>query len=119
RTASLGKKASTVRLVSGSLRFADKSVGNASTGTPLQASVPVGTYKVDKATPSVRLPTLDKVDVPSSVKGLSVFGDTEFMICPSSKVCNKKGSTTARFTLFINQWKSDGTLCYSDNSTKV
>lgn len=119
RTASLGYDDSTVRLVSGSLRFTDQSVDNAVTGAALQQGVPSGLYKVDAATRTVRLPTLDMFDIRSGFTGLSVFGDTEYMVCHPSTACNKYGTSTARFTLFVNQWKSDGTLCHTDASATV
>jgi hypothetical protein len=119
RTVSLGVNSSTVRLVSGSLRFADQSINNAVTGLPLQQSVSAGLYKVDAATPTVRLPALNVFNTRTGLTGLSVFGDTEYMVCPSASSCNKTGSSKARFTLYVNQWKSDGTLCHTDKGTTV
>lgn len=119
RTASLGYDDSTVRLASGSLRFADQSIDNATDGTALQQSVPSGLYKVDSGNRTVRLPILDMFDLRTGFTGLSVVGDTEYMVCHTSATCNKNGVSTARFTLFVNQWKSDGTLCHTDASAAV
>lgn len=119
RTASLGYADSTVRLVSGSLRFADTSVDGTTTGEPIQASVPPGLLHVDPATPIVREPSIPFFTTAAGFRGLSVFGDTEYMVCHPGVTCDKTGSSTARFTLFVNQWKADGTLCHTDSSATV
>ncbi|CCH32088.1 hypothetical protein ABZ816_26345 [Actinosynnema sp. NPDC047251] len=119
RTASLGFDDSTVRVVSGYLRFADTSVANNTAGTAIQNSVPPGLRRVDATTPIVREPSLPMFDTAPGFTGLSVFGDTEYMVCHTSSTCDKSGSSQARFTLFVNQWKADGTLCHSDSSATV
>lgn len=119
RTASLGYAAATVRLVSGNLRFADTSIDNDSAGAPVQASVPAGVLRVDAASPTVREPSTDYFELGDGFTGLSVFGDIEFLTCAPGTLCNKTGASNARFTLVVNQWKADGTLCHSDASTSV
>lgn len=116
---SLNANDATYRLVSGYIQFADLSVTNATNGTPVQESVSSGVRRVNAGTPVVRLPALDFFTLPAGVQGLNVVGDTEFMICWPSSPCDKYNSTTARFTLFINQWKQDGSLCKSDGSTQL
>ncbi len=117
RTASLGYDNSMVRLVSGSLWFADTSVDNTTTGEPAQASTARGVHNVNAAGPILRDPALPTFDLAPGFKGLSVFGDNEYMICHPNGPCDKNGSSRASFTLYVNQWKADGTLCHSDNST--
>ncbi|MBP2327965.1 hypothetical protein JOF56_008350 [Kibdelosporangium banguiense] len=119
RTASLGYDDSTVDLVGGSLRFADVSVDNTAAGEPIQSSVPRGLLNVNSATPIVRQPAMPMFDTAAGFSGLSVFGDTEYMVCHPGSSCDKSGSSTARFTLFVNQWKADGTVCHSDSSASV
>lgn len=119
RSASLGYDDETFRLVGGSMRFADQSVANATNGHELQQSVPAGVKAVNASSPTVREPALDYFTIGSGFDGLSVIGDTEFMVCYPSTPCNKSGSTTALFRLFVNQWKSDGTLCHTDGSWQV
>ncbi|ANZ41100.1 hypothetical protein BBK82_39075 [Lentzea guizhouensis] len=119
RTASLAYEDSTIRLVSGSMRFADTSIDNTTTGQPAQSSVPAGLLNVDASNPVQREPSLDSFELAPGFRGLSVFGDTEYMICHLSAPCDKKGSSQAHFTLFINQWKADGSLCQTDSSATV
>ncbi|TDQ00371.1 hypothetical protein [Labedaea rhizosphaerae] len=111
----------TYRLVSGYLMFADTSVTNATNGQPVQSSVSVGVHPLDQDTPVQRLPALDYFDLPSTVQGLNVVGDVELMVCRpyASTPCDRYGSATVKFTLFINQWKSDGSLCKTDSSIAV
>lgn len=116
RGASLGHSNESVRLFSGSLRFATVRVTNSTTGAPIQSSVYRGRPLTPK-TPTVREPATGMFNVPSGKTGLSVFGDTEFQIdCTKANPpgCGVADTTTARFTLYVNQWKSDGSLCYSD-----
>jgi len=40
------------------------------------------------------------------------------MVCLPKKPC-AKGYSTARFTLIVNQWKADGSLCQSNAATTV
>ncbi|NKE61037.1 hypothetical protein FXN61_31340 [Lentzea sp. PSKA42] len=113
RTASLGWDDSTLRLVSGSLKavvFAGKAI---------QASTPPGLYKVDAANPVVRQPLLPLSDVPADTQSLDVVADAEYMICHTTGQCDKTKTSKASFTLIVNQWKADGTLCQSDTSTSV
>lgn len=119
RTASLGSKDSTINLVSGNMRFADTSVDNTTTGQPAQTSIPAGLLTVDSATPIQREPSIDNFELAPGFKGLSVFGDTEYMICRSQSNCDKYKSSKAQFTLFVNQWKADGSLCKTDDSATV
>lgn len=119
RTASLGWDNSTVNLAGGSLRFADFSVDNTTAGGPIQGSVPRGVLNLNSSNPIVRQPATPIFDTAAGFTGLSVFGDTEYMICHPGSACDKSGSSTARFTLFVNQWKADGTVCHSDSSTSV
>ncbi|TWD82397.1 hypothetical protein FB561_3527 [Kribbella amoyensis] len=106
RVASQSLLDTTVQLASGSLAFADSSVDNDIAGKPIQASVPNGLVKVDATTPTARVPAIDLFEVAPGFDGLSVFGDTEFMVC-HSKTCGQT-QTTATFRLYVNQWKEDG-----------
>lgn len=120
RTASLGYDDSTVQLVGGSLRYADTSIDNSVEGNALQQGLPAGVTKVDRSTPTARVPLLDRFSIAQGFRGLSVIGDTEFMVChPSTSCAGGSSSTTARFRLFVNQWKADGTLCHTDDSQTV
>ncbi|VVJ18601.1 Uncharacterised protein [Amycolatopsis camponoti] len=121
RSADLGSGNSTVRLVSGELKFADTSVANTTAGTPPQADdgdTPSGrVIALNSAAPTVREPATEVFET-APVTGLSVFGDMELMACypePANYDC-PVNSMTARVTLFVNQWKADGTLCKSDAS---
>lgn len=120
---SLNANDATYRLVSGYIMFADTSVTNATNGQPVQSSVSVGphwgVHGLDAGLPVVRLPALDYFTLPSTVRGLNVVGDVELMICRPKTPCDKYGSAMVKFTLVVNQWKSDGTLCTTDSSVKV
>ena len=113
RTASLGWDDSTVRLVSGSLK------ATAFTGKAIQAVTPPGLYRVEAGNPVARQPSLAMFDVPVGTKSLDVVSDTEYMVCHTTGQCDKSKSSKASFTLIVNQWKADGTLCQSDTSTSV
>ncbi|GAA5139922.1 hypothetical protein GCM10023320_76760 [Pseudonocardia adelaidensis] len=111
-----------VMLVSGSLRFADQSIDNATSGQALQQSPAPGLYRLDADNLIVRVPALDTFDIAPGFTGLSVFGDTEYMVChitTTAEDSNTRGASTAKFTLIVNQWKSDGTLCHTDATTTV
>ncbi|GAA3629523.1 hypothetical protein GCM10022267_15140 [Lentzea roselyniae] len=110
RTASLGFDDSTVNLVSGSMRIVP------TTGPAIQATVPAGLLKVDAANPIVRQPALPIFDVPAGTKSLNVVADVEYLVCHTISACNKSKSSQASYTLFVNQWKSDGTLCHTDST---
>jgi hypothetical protein len=114
RTASLGWDDSTVRFVSGSLRVAGTTNGKA-----IQTVVAPGLYKVDATNPVVRLPAQPMFDVTADTRSLDVVTDTEYMICHTTGQCDKSKSSQASFTLIVNQWKADGTICQSDTSTSV
>lgn len=115
RTASLGHTTESIYLASGSLQFADQSVDNATSGNPIQASV-VSSLAITPSSPTVREPATGMFDIAAGKSGLSVFGDTEFQVdCTKSAGCGVADTTTAQFTLFVNQWKSDGSLCHSDS----
>uniref|UniRef100_UPI000524CA9C hypothetical protein n=1 Tax=Saccharothrix sp. NRRL B-16314 TaxID=1463825 RepID=UPI000524CA9C len=109
----------TYRLVSGYITFADTSVTNATNGQPVQSSVSAGVHSLNADIPVQRLPALDYFDLPSTVQGLNVVGDVELMICWPSTPCDKYKTAMVKFTLIINQWKSDGTLCKTDSSVVV
>lgn len=119
RTASLGWDDSTLRLVSGSLKIANASVVNGAAGKPIQSIVPPGLYKVDATNPVARQPVLSTFDVTPDVKSLDLVADVEYMICHTTGQCDKTRTSKASFTLIVNQWKADGTLCQSDTSTNV
>lgn len=116
---SLNAEDATYRLVGGYLTVAGTSVVNATDGQPVQASVSAGVHGLDAGVPVVRLPALDYFDLPPTVQGLDVVGDVELMVCRPSTPCDKYQSALVRFTLFVNQWKSDGTLCKTDSSVQV
>ncbi|WP_284746285.1 hypothetical protein [Amycolatopsis sp. RTGN1] len=123
RSANLGLGNSTVNLASGELKFADTSVANTTAGTPPQAddgdTPPGRVLGLGSAAPTVREPASDVFEM-APVTGLSVFGDMELMACyPEPKDGCPLNSMTARVTLFVNQWKADGTLCKSDASSSV
>lgn len=117
RTASLSYADSTVRLVSGYLRVADTSIDNAVDGKPIQSSVS-SLAAIDQATPTVRVPATDYFELGPGATGLSVFGDIEYQTCVAGRTCNQTASK-AQFTLIVNQWKADGTLCQTDTTTTV
>jgi len=116
---SLNANDATYRLVSGYLMFADTSVTNATNGQPVQSSVSTGLHRLNAGIPEVRLPALDYFTLPSTVQGLNVVGDVELMICWPTTPCDVYGSALVKFTLFVNQWKLDGSLCKSDRSVQV
>ncbi|MEV8443932.1 hypothetical protein AB0425_41715 [Actinosynnema sp. NPDC051121] len=116
---SLNADDATYRLVSGYLTVADTSVTNATDGRPVQSGVSSGTRTLDAAVPVVRLPALDHFELPSTVQGLNVVGDVEVEVCRPESPCDPYGTALVKFTLFVNQWKSDGTLCRTDSSVEV
>jgi len=124
RSANLGLGNSTMRLVSGELKFADSSVGNTTAGTPIQADdgdTPTGrVIALNSTAKTVREPATETFET-APVAGLSVFGDMELMACypePADYDC-PVNQMTAKVTLFVNQWKADGTVCKSDSSESV
>lgn len=121
RSANLGLGNSTVSLVGGELKFADTSVGNTTGGTPIQADdgdTPTGrVIALNSTDKTVREPATEIFET-APVTGLSVFGDMELMACypePADYDC-PVNQMTAKVTLFVNQWKADGTVCKSDSS---
>ncbi|MEU8634056.1 hypothetical protein AB0C38_17920 [Amycolatopsis sp. NPDC048633] len=123
RSANLGLGNSTVSLVGGELKFADTSVANTTAGTPPQAddgdTPPGRVIGLSSAAPTVREPASAVIEM-APVTGLSVFGDMELMACyPEPKDGCPVNSMTARVTLFVNQWKADGTVCKTDSSASV
>ncbi|TDD73718.1 hypothetical protein E1293_30530 [Actinomadura darangshiensis] len=122
RVASLYKQPSSVQIAEGSLRFADTSVANAANGKPLDYEMPYGDLPVDSSPAhlSVRQPALPITTAPDGFRELSVFGDVNYTVCRADVTCNRKGASTAQFTLIINQWNKDGTAtCHKDASTTV
>ncbi|RSN33281.1 hypothetical protein DL990_14930 [Amycolatopsis sp. WAC 01416] len=111
--------AATYRLVSGYLTFADTSVTNATDGQPVQSSVSTGVRGLHADSPKVWEPTLDYFTLPSTVQGLNVVGDVELQVCLRGITCDEYKTTKVKFTLFVNQWKADGTLCKTDSSIQV
>ncbi|MEU0884781.1 hypothetical protein ABZ345_39830 [Lentzea sp. NPDC005914] len=109
RTASLGYDDSTMNLVSGSLRIVPTS------GPAIQSAVP-SLLELDESSPVVRQPSLPMFDAPAGTKSLNVTADVEYMICHTSTDCDKSKSSKAAYTLFVNQWKSDGTLCQTTST---
>ncbi|MET7280737.1 hypothetical protein ABZS29_21035 [Kribbella sp. NPDC005582] len=109
----------TYRLVGGRIWIADQNVGNATDGKPLQQSPEVGSLAKVDSTSIARVPALDTFDLPAGYKTLSVFGETQYQICFSVPPCrnDQYGSSTAQFTLIINQWKLDGGLCQTSQTT--
>ncbi|NRN69566.1 hypothetical protein GC106_68230 [Kibdelosporangium sp. 4NS15] len=119
RSASLGYDDEYFTLASGSLSFADQSVDNTTAGTPIQSSVPRTVY-FDPANPTLRVPATGMFDLAPGFRGLSVFGDTNYEVLkPCSDPGCTTGASTARFTLFVNQWKADGTVCQSASTPAV
>ncbi|MGI5233712.1 hypothetical protein [Actinoallomurus sp. CA-142502] len=120
RVASLYKQTSSVQLAGGSLRFADTSVTNAAKGKPLDYEMPYGDLPVDSSHRTVRQPSLPITTAPAGLHELSAFGDVDYQVCHRTGACNKSGSSTARFTLIVNQWNAAGTkLCHTSSSTSV
>lgn len=119
RVASLYTKRSSVQIAGGSLAFANKFVGNAANGQPLSYEMPYGDLPVDSKHRSLRQPALAKTKTPA-FRELNVFGDVNYQVCQRNVACNKKGSSTARFTLIVNQWNSTGKkVCQSSSTTSV
>lgn len=118
RVASLYKQTSAVRIAGGSLRFADTSVDNAANGKPLDDEMPYGDLPVDSTHRTVRQPALPITTAPAGLHQLNVFGDVDYQVCARGVACDKTGSSTARFTLIVNQWNAAGTkVCHTDSST--
>jgi|tagenome__1003787_1003787.scaffolds.fasta_scaffold20929693_2 hypothetical protein len=115
RSTSLGYNDEYYNLVSGSVRFADQSVDNDTTGQPIQASVARTTYFDLPDTTTLRVPETNMFDVAPGFTGLSVFGDTNYVVVPPCDTCTT-GASTATFTLYVNQWKSDGQLCHTERT---
>ncbi|PZF83913.1 hypothetical protein [Jiangella anatolica] len=116
---SLSNDDATYDLVSGYLQFADTSVVNDALGEPVQSGVSAGVYGMNATHREVRLPALDYFTMPAGVTNLNVVADSVLMICYPSTSCDKYGSSQVKFTLFINQWRSDGTLCKTDSSVQI
>ena len=120
RVASLYTQTSSVQIVGGSLRFADTSVANAANGKPLDYEIPYGDLPVDGAHRTVRQPALPITTAPAGFHELSVFGDVDYQVCQRVGACNKTGSSTAKFTLIVNQWDTTGKkLCHTNSSTSL
>lgn len=117
RSISLGYDDRYYNLVGGSIRFTDQSVANTTTGQPIQASVARNT-SIDPANPVLRIPATNTFDIAPGFKGLKVFGDSNYMVVKPCADCTT-GASTARFTLLVNQWKADGTVCHSDSTTPI
>jgi len=45
--------------------------------------------------------------------------DTEYLVCHTIAESDKSKSSNASYTLMVNQWKADGTVCQTDSSTSV
>lgn len=120
RVASLARQPSSVRIAAGSLKFANKSVPNAANGKPLNSELPYGDLPVDSTHLHVRQPALPITRLSATTKELNVFADVNYQVCQRNTACNKRGTSTARFTLIVNQWDSTGTkLCRSDARTST
>lgn len=121
RSISLNHDNQTYRLYDGSIEFADPDVGNATNGQPIQASVARTTYfdRTKNPVPSIDLPATGMFDLPPGYKGLSVIGDTNYVVLPAcdenTEEC-KGGGSVASFTLYINQWKPTGELCHRERT---
>ncbi|WP_086827966.1 hypothetical protein [Allokutzneria sp. NRRL B-24872] len=105
------------QLHSGFLEFADTSVDNTTAGVPAQRSTPRGLVRVGPEDVA-REPALPFFTLAPGTKKLSVFADTEYKTCypGQGKDCNKPPTSTATFTLYVNQWNGDK-LCQSSNTT--
>jgi hypothetical protein len=120
RVASLYKQRSSVRIAGGSLRFANKSVRNAANGKPLGYEIPYGDLPVDSSHRHMRQPALPITPVPTGLRELNIFGDVDYQVCQRGSKCNKNGSSTARFTLIVNQWNAAGKkICQTSASTST
>jgi len=115
RSTSLGYNDEYYNLVSGSIRFADQSVANDTTGQPIQASVARTTNFDLPDNPTLRIPATDMFDVAPGFTGLSVFGDSNYVVNKPCETCTT-GASTATFTLYVNQWKGDGQLCHTERT---
>ncbi|MEV6243071.1 hypothetical protein [Lentzea sp. NPDC051838] len=107
RTASLGWDDSTVALVGGSMRITPQA------GRAIQSAVPTFT-KLDAANPITRQPALPMFD--AQAKTLDVVANVEYMVCHTTGQCDKTKTSKASYTLLVNQWKADGTLCQTDST---
>ncbi|MEV4257178.1 hypothetical protein AB0J52_28815 [Spirillospora sp. NPDC049652] len=120
RIASLYPQTSSVRIAGGSLRFADYSVANAANGKPLEYDIPYGDLPVDSRRRTLRQPALPVTALPSGLRELSAFGDVDYQVCQRARGCDKNGSSTARFTLVVNQWNAGHTkICHTDATKSV
>ncbi len=119
RVASLTTQRSAVRIAGGSLRFANKSVKNAANGKPFSYEIPHGDLPVDSKH-HVRQPALPITKASAGLHELNVFGDVDYQVCQRNTTCNKSASSTARFTLIVNQWNSTGKkICQTSASTSI
>ena len=115
RSRSLGLDNRYLNLVSGSLQVADPSVDNDINGQPIQASVERTTYFDLPDNPTLRIPETGMFDLAPGFTGLSVFGDTNYVVLPPP--CPEQcpnGESRAAFSLYVNQWKADGQLCHRE-----
>lgn len=97
---SLGYDDEYYNLASGSIRFADQSVDNDTTGQPIQASVDRNTYFDLPDDPILRIPATNTFDVAPGFTGLSVFGDSNYVVLKPCEACTT-GASTATFTLYV------------------
>ncbi|MFD5092626.1 hypothetical protein ACFWMR_18620 [Amycolatopsis thailandensis] len=107
------------QLHDGFLEFAATSVANTADGLPAQRATPRGLVRVGPDPQVVaREPALPYFTLAPGFTKLSVFADTEYKTCypVKDKDCTKPPSSTATFTLFVNQWNGDR-LCQSSNAT--
>ncbi|WP_026411572.1 hypothetical protein [Actinomadura oligospora] len=120
RVASLYKQRSSVKIVGGSLRFADTSVANAANGKALEYDIPYGDLPVNRTHRTIWQPAMPKTVAPAGLRELSAFGDVDYQVCQRGAKCDKNGSSTARFTLIVNQWNAKGTkICHTDATKSV
>jgi len=111
-----------VQIVGGTLLFADTSVANAANGESLDYEIPYGDLPVDSAQAhrTVRQPALPITTTPAGIHELNVFGDVDYLVCQQGVTCKTTSSSTAQFTLVVNQWNADHTAtCHADSSTSV
>lgn len=120
RVASLYKQTSAVQIAGGSLKFAKTSVINGSNGKPLDYEIPYGDLPVNSSHRTVRQPAMPIANAPTGFRELNVFGDVDYLVCQAHVKCDKNGSSTAKFTLIVNQWNSKGTkVCHADSTKTV